>query len=118
VLPVVRDARQDLARARERRAQADVGHRQRLALARQTLERRAQAVEAVDDADHRRRGRCARRYRVGEAHHTPVGEETRQQLRLPGDLKGDELHGVLPSATRGTISLPRLSGERILSGAR
>src|SRR5262249_51154143 len=116
VLPVVRDARQDLARPRERRAQPDVGYRQRLALARQALERRAQAGGALDDADPGGRRTGPRWHGVGEAPHAAIGEEAWQEIRLSGDLKGDELHDVLPSTTPGTIPLPGPSGERILSG--
>ena len=50
MLPVVGDARQDLPRPRQRRAEPDAGQRQRIALVRKALEGRAQAIASVYNA--------------------------------------------------------------------
>ena len=103
MLPVVGDARQDLPGPWQRRAEPDVGQRQRIALVRKALEGRAQALETVDDALHRRLRRVTARHGVGDVDDPALGEHAGQDLARRR-LEEYELHGFLTTRDYAAIA--------------
>ncbi len=98
VLPIVGDAGEDLAGSGQGRPQPHPLQRDGLALALRPLERRAQALEPVDDRGHGQLGRIADAGLAGDVDDSPVGEQPRQD-RLPGRrLEQHQFHGVTASA--------------------
>src|SRR5215472_9082018 len=95
VLPVVGDARQDLARPRQRRAQADLRQRPRRPLRGQTLEPRPQTVEAVDDPLHRELRRVTAGHDGRSVDHTLGGQHTGADIAV-GGVEEHQLHARRP----------------------
>ena len=96
MLPVIADAAQDLARARQGRAQSDAVERLGLAVRRELFEDRAQPLELVDDALHRQLRRVALRDMAADIDDPALGQQSRPRLRIPRILEQNQLHVALP----------------------
>src|SRR5439155_26192469 len=93
----IADAAQDLARARQRRAQPDTVERPGLALRGELVERRAQPLEIVDDALHRQLWRVALRDRAADVDDAAIGQQPRPRLGIRAALEQHQLHRTPPS---------------------
>ena len=80
MLPIVRNAGENLARPGQRRTEPHVRQRNGLALVGQALQGRTQRVEAVDDALHGKLRRVAFLDRTGDVDHAAVGHQPGSQF--------------------------------------
>ena len=92
VLPVVGDAGQDLARARQRRPESGRVHGQCRTFGGKLFQRRSQGREIVDDALHGELRGIRQFDRAGEADDAAIGEQAGQDGFPAGGLKQDQFH--------------------------
>ncbi len=92
MFPVIGDAGENLARPRQRRPQAHAIERNGIAVSGELFQRRAQAIETIDDALHGELRRIALLNRAGNIDHAAFGEHAGQDLGVRRGLEQDEFH--------------------------
>jgi hypothetical protein len=83
MLPVIADAAQDLAGARQGRTQSDSIDRLGLAIRRELFEYRPQPFELVDDALHRQLRRVPLRDMAADIDDSALRQQPRPRLGIP-----------------------------------
>ncbi len=94
VLPIVADAGEDLAGARQRRLQLHRVQGQGRAVGLQPLQRRPQILEPVDDRGHGELRSIAHACGLGDVHHPALGQQPRPHLRNARLFEQDQSHRV------------------------
>ncbi len=105
VLPIIGDAGEDLAGARQRRPQPHFIERQGIGIAREFFQRRAQGIEIVDDALHGQLRRVAFLHRRRNIDHAAIGQDAGHDVGAGRRLKERKLHEQ-PPAPRRTSRTP------------